>query len=156
MRFYTFVGMFLLSLFVVVPSGLLVLWMYETGTPERVDYQEFSSLGSPDGRWVVTMRDRRHEYGLFPMVTFVTELRLARAGGAGRPVDLVVSDTEMESALRPQLRWMGVDRLCVVTPRIDAMSVHAGEIEGVKVDIHVLPWSQEWPPPKIDLDAVCR
>jgi hypothetical protein len=36
------------------------------------------------------------------------------------------------------------------------MSFRSGDIAGVRVEMHVLRWNQQWPPPKIDLDAQCR
>jgi hypothetical protein len=35
-------------------------------------------------------------------------------------------------------------------------AVRSDEVEGARVDVHILPWNQKWPPPKIDLDAQCR
>lgn len=126
------------------------------GGAETVTRRKVARVVSPDGGFVAATDDVLVELYLFEITSLTTDLRLHRVGRAGKGVEIVGLDTGGAPALRPQARWVAVDRLCVVTPHVDSMQVHAGVIDGVTVDVHVLPWNQKWPPPKIDLDATCR
>lgn len=150
--------MLLLSLFLTVgvPAAVFLVALYQRATAESVDYRTVADLPSPDRRWDVTIRDRRHEYGLFPIVTFATELRIARVPSIAPPTVVIDSFTDLRPGLRPEARWIGPDRLCVVTPRIDNMAVRSGKIDGAQVDVHVLPWDQKSTPPRITLDELCK
>jgi hypothetical protein len=135
----TILVMLLLSLFLTigVPAIIFLVVFYQGTAAESVDYQTIADLPSPDWRWDVTIRDRRHEYGLFPIV-------------------VIDSFTDLRPGLRPEARWIGADRLCVVAPHIDNMAVRSGKIDGAQVDVHVLPWDRKSPPPKIALDELCK
>ena len=115
-----------------------------------------TKLISPDGRWTAEITDIRHETDWFHITDLVSEVRLQRAGSTRNSALIVGSATNSDPELRPQARWIAPDRLCVVAPAIRGMDVQSGIVEGARVDLHILPWNQKWPPPKIDLDAQCR
>jgi hypothetical protein len=124
--------------------------------PDVVTHTPVAQLVSPDGRWTVDITDIRYETDWFHITDLDSEGRVQRAGSTGNSTLIVGSATNSDPELRPQARWIAPDRLCVVTPRIDGMAVRSDNVAGARVDVHILPWNQKWPPPKIDLDAQCR